>query len=132
MMQRALFLGAVLLTLTGGCDCSRRQAPPKEPESRAIVVAPASASQPTPQTAREQLAKHGLTLEPLPGGMVALKGADRWGTRLDATYESAEYLRKALPVLERSVTSEQATLLRRVLAEQAGSAPAAGPAPAQP
>lgn len=58
---------------------------------------------------------HGITVKFLDGGAIELAGKDQWGTAFDTTYENADFVRKALPVLERSVTPEQATGLRALL-----------------
>ena len=47
--------------------------------------------------------------------MIAIHGHDRWGNSLDTTYENSEFLRNALPVLERAITAEQLAGLRALV-----------------
>ena len=63
---------------------------------------------------------HGITVTFRADGMVAIQGRDRFGNALDTVYENVDFFRKALPVLDRSLTAEQSTGLRDLL-------PAAGP-----
>lgn len=58
---------------------------------------------------------HGLTVSYIDGARIHVAGDDRWGTPLDTTYESVEFLRNALPVLERSITAEQLADLRALI-----------------
>jgi len=58
---------------------------------------------------------HGISVTFLNGGTIELAGPDRWGVPLDTTYENADFLRDALPVLERSMTTEQAAGLRALI-----------------
>lgn len=48
-----------------------------------------------------------------PDGTVKLEGVDRWGQRIEATYESVEWLEKALPVLSRGLTDSNAIDLEK-------------------
>jgi hypothetical protein len=96
---------AVALALLVGCQ--RNEARPRNaPAPSDARVADASGS----------VDVDGLTVTFLDGGLIQLSGLDRWGKPLDTTYESAEFLRKALPVLERSITVSQAADLRVLLA----------------
>jgi hypothetical protein len=57
----------------------------------------------------------GMTVVFLASGAIQISGADRWGNRIDSVYENIDYLRNALPVLERSLTATQAMELRAVV-----------------
>lgn len=104
-MYRGVEITVVLALLVG---CQRNEAlPRKEP-------VPSDASHVADASGRVDI--DGLTVTFLDGGLIQLTGLDRWGKPLDTTYESAEYLRKALPVLERSITVSQAADLRVLLA----------------
>ena len=65
----------------------------------------------------ERLDVHGISVTFLDGGSIEVRGRDRWGQPLDTTYENRDFLRKALPVLERNITAEQANGLRTVIAK---------------
>ncbi|MDP1914689.1 MAG: hypothetical protein Q8L14_00495 [Myxococcales bacterium] len=45
-----------------------------------------------------------------------MKGADRWGKAIDVTYESVEWLKKAVPVVSRGLAPEQAAQLEKDVA----------------
>ncbi|MBL8923418.1 MAG: hypothetical protein JNJ54_31485 [Myxococcaceae bacterium] len=49
-------------------------------------------------------------------GTIRLEFIDRWGKPFDATYEGAEYLRRAVPVVSRGMTEQQATALEKEVA----------------
>jgi hypothetical protein len=57
----------------------------------------------------------GLTLTTRSDGHLLVEGVDRWKQPLKAEYESAAYLRDALPVLANSITEAQAAALARAL-----------------
>lgn len=59
---------------------------------------------------------HGITVKFLDGGALELVGKDQWGAAFDTTYENIDFVRKALPVLDRSVTPDQAAALHALLA----------------
>lgn len=59
---------------------------------------------------------HGIVVKFLEDGMIQIRGRDRWGNALDTTYQNVEFLRNALPVLERSISTDQAAGLRALLA----------------
>jgi hypothetical protein len=79
-----------------------------------VEVAKPSASDAAALKPNEPIDIHGITVKLLDDGTVEVAGTDRWGNRLDTKYENVEYFRGALPVLERSVTEEQAAGLRTV------------------
>ena len=96
----------VLLTLIALLGCQRKESAPADPPKGLEPV-------PRPQLRPgERVDVHGLTVKMLDGGVIELTGKDRWGAPLDTTYENIEFLRNALPVLERSVTPEQAAGLQ--------------------
>jgi hypothetical protein len=70
---------------------------------------------------------HGLEVTLNDDGTIALRGVDRWGSRLDTLYADKEYFGNAVPVLERSVTPEQNEGLRALLEELSRAAPAPSP-----
>ncbi len=57
---------------------------------------------------------HGIAVRFLEDGTVEIAGTDRWGNGIDTKFENVDYFRGSIPVLERSVTAEQAAGLRRV------------------
>lgn len=110
-------LAVLLVALLTGCDCDEGATSPQPTlEHRAAATEPATEpeapAEPAVPEARPDVDVGGLTARRLDDGRIEVHGADRWGGRVDTTYESAEYLRNALPVLERSITEEQATALR--------------------
>jgi hypothetical protein len=106
--QRVIILSAVLTVLVG-CQQTERAPEPPPPSAQGSA---ASAPKPKPG---DRIDAHGIVLDFVDGGAIKLSGRDRWGNALDTTYENIEFLRKALPVLERSVTAEQAAGLRAVV-----------------
>ena len=111
-------VGVLALALFFGCDA----APPEVPRpayTEAPVVPPAPPP-PAPVDARHDA--HGIGVVFETSGRVVVTGQNRWGRSLDATYASADYFRRAMPVLERSVTPEQAAALRAI-AEQHSADP---------
>jgi hypothetical protein len=65
----------------------------------------------------DRLVIDGMSVERLAGGAIELRVRDRWGNAIDTTYESADFLRHALPVLRRSLTEEQVTRLEVIARE---------------
>jgi hypothetical protein len=100
--------GALLLA---GCQRSERASQPASAPTPAAPAAPVA----QPPKPGDRFDLQGLSVRFLDGGFVELRGRDRWGQPLDTTYESVDFLRKALPVLERSVSAEQAAGLRALL-----------------
>jgi hypothetical protein len=98
---------AVSLALVLCTACQREDSPPAEPPSGLAVPPPA---RPKPGDVVELL---GVTVKYLDHGAIQIVGKDRWGAPFDTTYESPEYLRKALPTLERSLAPAQTSALRR-------------------
>jgi hypothetical protein len=89
------------------------------------VAAPASSTTATPSTPTESNAKPPtIDISTSPNGEIHIAGKDRWGNKFDTTYENRDFLRNALPVLERSLSADQLAALR----EEAGFAPEANPA----
>ena len=130
MITRSAWLVPWCMLTLLGCSSDK---PPRPPAVEAPAVAsgaahaPAAspASHPAAPAATRVVNADGLTLEFLADGRVSFKGNDQWGGRLDTTYETVEYLRKALPVLGRSVTPAQAAALEKAVG---GPAAPAGPA----
>lgn len=94
------------LTLLVGCQQHDGGAVPEPPPA-----AP-TAQQPKPG---DRADVHGIVVKFTDGGAVEISGRDRWGNALDTTYENVEFFRNALPVLERSVSAEQAAGLRALV-----------------
>jgi len=112
---RIAWLAAVL---AAGCTCEEGTGgsgaePGAEARTAEEAVAPETHSGGT-EPAREpaDVDVGGLTLRRLDDGRIEMRGTDRWGGSVDTTYESAEYLENALPVLERSLTPEQSAAIR--------------------
>jgi len=122
MFRSGVHLTRVLLftLFVMGCQENERTAtPPAVVPSPVVVPSPgvvasidAAAGPPRPG---DTLTLSGLTIKLLDSGEIQLSGLDRWGTKLDTTFESREYLTKALPTLERSLTDEQAARLKSIL-----------------
>jgi hypothetical protein len=89
--------GVALLATIASCQQGDRPTPKPAPA--------------TSRTASQRSVVDGLVIEHLEGGSIEIAGKDRWGNAFDTTYESSEYLRKALPVLARSLTPEQVSRL---------------------
>jgi hypothetical protein len=104
-MKRIVFAAALL------ASCQQQETRPPE-QSPPAPTTPARA-QPKPG---DVVDVQGISVKYLDGGAIQISGRDRWGNALDTTYENVEFLRNALPVLERSVTAEQATGLRALIA----------------
>lgn len=104
--MRVVVLLALLVALVVGCQ--RKESPPSDPPKGLELTRP----QLRPG---DRVGVDGIVVEMLDGGTIQLRGTDRWGARLDTTYENIEFLRNALPVLERSLTPEQASRLRGVI-----------------
>lgn len=98
---------AISFALVLCAACQREESPPAEPP-RGLALPPPV--RPKPGDVVELL---GLTVKYLDHGAIQIIGNDLWGAPLDTTYESPEYLRKALPTLERSLAPAQAAALRR-------------------
>lgn len=107
MHARLIALFAALLT---ALSCQRSPAPAASPapavSAQAVAAKPAAPPEgPVP-----------LALVRNSDGTVQLKGADRWGKPIDVTYESVEWLKKAVPVVSRGLAPEQAAQLEKDLA----------------
>lgn len=104
----------LLTLLLGGCQEkeSAAPAPPPAPAPQAVVPASDAGGPPRPG---DTLTLSGLTLKLLESGEIQLSGLDRWGNKLDTTFENREYLTNAMPTLERSLTDEQAARLKSIL-----------------
>lgn len=96
--MKRLFLTSVL-TLAA-CKPANEVAPrPTPAESPADATTAAVAAPGMPK-----LTQH-------PDGTLRLEFIDRWGKPFDATYESAEYLKRAVAVVSRGMTEAQAAHL---------------------
>jgi hypothetical protein len=91
----------------GGATATPPPPPPTQPKPAAKA----------PKPGTRDLA--GLKLEFKKDGTVKLTGKDRWGQKIDTTYESAAYLREAVPVLRRSLSEPQAAALDKLATELA-------------
>ena len=103
--QRLAIACAVVLVVA----CQRTE---REPQPTATATAPATAQSHKPG---EHVDVNGIDVQFLEAGMIAIHGHDRWGNSLDTTYENSEFLRNALPVLERAITAEQLAGLRALV-----------------
>lgn len=110
---RVSLAGSIIIALSLLAACQQNEsygpspAPAKRPPDPSPIVQPPSAG--------DRVDVHGIAVKFLEGGAIELRGKDRWGNALDTTYENIEFLRNALPVLERAVTPEQAAGLRALL-----------------
>jgi hypothetical protein len=99
-----------------GCS-SRPDVPDKESIAQATSAAPVLPKLATPEKpaagASEDVA--GLKARVSVDGRIKIEGTDVFGSKLDSTYESADYLAKALPILRRSLTPEQVDGLAKVV-----------------
>ena len=102
-LATAMLLPVALLV---GCQRDGRAEPPVV-QASALVIAPVNEPM-------GPVVVHGIIVKFLDGGLIALSGRDQWGNAFDTTYESLEFFRKALPVLERSITAEQVSGLRTI------------------
>lgn len=113
---------ALFVILFAACDCDDGGASREPSAAQGERAAAPAAETETPATPPEQpeaeaepapdVEVDGLTARRIEGGLIEVRGPDRWGGRVDTTYESAEFLKNALPVLERSITEEQVAALR--------------------
>jgi len=78
---------------------------------------PAPAAAPVAATPKrgEPIDVHGIVVTFRDDGMVEIRGRDQFGHAVDTTYENVEFFRNALPVLDRSLTTEQAVGLRELV-----------------
>ena len=81
--------------------------------ARSMAPMPIASAQ--PHKPGDRVDVDGIVVTFLDGGMIGLSGRDKWGNSLDTTYENSEFLRNALPVLERSITAEQLAGLRALV-----------------
>lgn len=77
----------------------------------AVPTAPAVGPQTTAQAPSTSAPDKTPKLTRNPDGTLRLQFLDRWGKPFDATYESAEFLKRAVPVVSRGMTEEQAAHL---------------------
>ena len=103
---------ALLSALALLVACQRTEPTPAPSSTPALATGSAAAPQHQPG---DRVDVHGIVITFQDGGLIALSGRDKWGNALDTTYENSEFLRKALPVLERSITDEQAAGLRALV-----------------
>lgn len=135
MLQHRMLIAIVWAVLPAAA-CSRsdeKQATPaavaarapetQPPAAPATNVAPATPAK--TEAAGREVDAAGLTLKFEDNGHVTLMGKDRWGAALHTTYETRDFLLKALPVLERSISPEQVTALRKALGAPTEAHPAA-------
>jgi hypothetical protein len=97
-MTRALVF---LIAIGSFAACSDRPAA-REPKAAAVAAPPRTVD------------AEGLRMTFHDDGTIDFKGVERWGRPLDATYESADWLKRALPALALSVTAKQRAALDRV------------------
>jgi hypothetical protein len=85
-----------------------------------VPATPEPALPPAPLPRDRDRDVHGLTVKVNADDTIQVRGADRWGAPLETTYETAVFLRDALPTLERSLTPEQVAGLRTIVEEIQG------------
>ena len=100
-----VFAFASLLALLG---CQRTEPTKSQP---AATPAPVAAA---PKRG-EPIDVHGISVTFREDGMVAVHGRDQFGSAIDTTYENVDFFRNALPVLARSLTTEQSIGLRELV-----------------
>ena len=122
-MTRATLRSCLVVFLLIGCGEEEAAPPPAaapvEPSVQLPIrneAEPEQAAEPS-SPAPEDVA--GLQVTIAPEGTIRVAGADRWGADISTTYESWQYLRDAMPTLERSITPEQVTALRAFVDEHA-------------
>lgn len=106
-MIRSLAFAALVFV---GCQQAREAAPPSgvaAESSEERLVPPPAAKVTTPADAPPP------TVTRSADGTVKLEGLDRWGNRIEATYESVDWLEKALPVLARGLSEQNAAELEK-------------------
>ena len=112
----------LLLLGLGACQKSSDASDPKSTSAlTGTDVAPTPApSTPTKTTPQDPKADD-FSITSSPNGQIRIAGKDRWAHPFDTTYESRDFLRNALPILERSLSADQIAALRK----EAGPAPGA-------
>jgi hypothetical protein len=101
-------LSTVVALSIGLTSCQRGSSPEVESQAAPAPSSPLIADAGTPPSAA-------LTVVGRDDGTISLAGVDRWGHRLDVVYESRDFLEKAVPSLERSLTAEQVTQLKAAI-----------------
>ncbi len=145
MCSRVSWVAAIALVLAG---CSGEESAPQErpratappsideapeadvpavPEAADTVTNPAVAD---PFEIGDTRVLDGLEVVYESTGELTVRGTDRWSQPIDTQFQDGQYFRDAVPTLSRSVTDEQAAMLRDVAAHipQSAPAPAMGPA----
>ncbi len=138
-MSRWIVIGLTLLAIVGcgdsgdstGSGESERTAPEqatRTAEAAQVVeevaedVAPLAKGTQVTALAKGTVDLAGLSVNVSDDGTIRLSGADRWGGRIDTTYQNVEYLSNAIPVLKRSLTDEQGGALDAFVGELSGEA----------
>ncbi len=137
MSTRSLLLVNPLLCVFAiGIGCSSRpDTSDKENISQATSAAPVSPKLTEPEKPAADPSEDvaGLQARVSADGRIKIEGTDVFGSKLDSTYESADYLATALPVLKRSLTPEQVDGLAKLAARLGGKiiapAPSSTPGP---
>ncbi len=65
---------------------------------------------------RQKVEGEGITITEFVDGRINIKTTAIWNEAIDTTFDSCEYYRRAIPVLERQVSPERAVLLSDVCA----------------
>jgi hypothetical protein len=97
----------------GGPATATAPLPPPTPPPVVVPKPPAKAPKPGTRTAG------GLKIELRADGKVVVRGRDRWGGKIDTTYESPGYFRDAIPVLARNLTPDAAAILTKLATDLA-------------
>lgn len=103
----------VALSLFAGCQRSSSTEPQVVSDAKESRTGVASADPAAPGPKATTPADAPVMLTPNADGTIRLQYTDRWGASFDATYESAEFLRRALPTLKRSLSEPRFTELEQ-------------------
>jgi hypothetical protein len=103
-----LRLAIVSVLLLG---CQRQEQPAESAPSSRVTTAP-RVQAPKPG---EPIDVHGIVVTFRQDGMIEIRGRDTWGNAIDAVYENIEFFRKALPVIDKGLTADQAMGLQGLL-----------------
>ncbi len=87
-----------------GCQRNEGSTAQAPPPARTAAAAPV-VQQPKPG---DRVDIHGIVVTYREAGVIEISGRDRWGNMLHSSYESIEFFREALPVIERSLATDQA------------------------
>lgn len=96
------------------CAPEPKQAAKARPPAAAPAVAPAPPIPADTLPPIKKIEADGIVLAELVDGRVRMQATATWGETLDTTYDSCDYFRNALPVLERQLSPERSKHLAEV------------------